>query len=466
MARARARRSRIAGAASAWLLALCATLPACRGPAETRNLVFIVVDTLRWDRLASYGYHRVTSPSLDALAEEGTRFERAYATAPWTMPSIASMITGRYPTGHGVLTAMTAMPQSAITLAEILYGRGFRTAGVVSNHLIMNRRGKGFTQGFEIYQGSESKGHDHMSTDGITNQAIHNLDMLATTGDRFFLFVHYFDPHFNYLPHPEVDFAPPRVGRLDGSHDIHQLRNLLKHLSQQEIDFLMDLYDEEIFFTDTGIARLLDHLRELDLYDETLIVMASDHGEEFREHGWIGHTRTLYQELVRVPFLISSPNQRNQARVVPEPVSLVSILPTVLELLGVEESGLAFHGPSLAGRVRGEPASGSGYVLAEVGFLPPGQPQGAKRAFKKALMGERYKLIRDEETDALELYDLQEDPGETDNLADARPELRDRLVRELDQQLSRARDGATAPDIRHLTDEEIETLRELGYVDP
>jgi arylsulfatase A-like enzyme len=447
------------------VLASLVVAGAC-APPETRNVLFIVVDTLRWDRLASYGHHRVTSPHLDALAEEGVRFEYAYATAPWTMPSVASMITGLYPTGHGVLTAMTGMPLSSRTLAEILRERGFRTAGVVSNHLILNRRGRGFTQGFDVYKGSESKGHDHMSTQGVTEQSLEILDQLAKRDAPFLLFVHYFDPHFNYLAHREVDFAPPRVGRLDGSQDIHQLRRMLARLSKEEIAYLMDLYDEEIHFTDAGIGRLLERLRELDLYDTTLIVVSSDHGEEFRDHGWLGHTRTLYQELVRVPMVISAPGHRSAARVVEEPVSLVSITPTILELVGIEEPGARFHGPSLAGRVRGEPGDGApAYVLAEVGFLPPGMPQGPKRAFKKTLVGPRYKLIRDEESGALELYDLIEDPGETNNLADAKPEVRDRMLRELDAQLARAREGATQPDIKHLTEEEIETLRELGYVD-
>ncbi len=441
-----------------------ALISGCGGPTP-RNAVRIVVDTLRWDRVGAYGHDRDTSPVMDALAAEGVRFEYAYASAPWTMPSVASLITGLYPTGHGVMTAMTGMSKDVHTLPEILRERGFRTGGVVSNHLIRSRLGRGFAQGYDIYRGSEAGGHDHISTGGVTDQAIEMVRDFARTDAPFFLFVHYFDPHFNYRRHPAVGFAPPRVGRLDGRQNIHQLRNLLQELSEAEIDFLLDLYDEEIFFTDAGIGRLLEAVREVGAYDSTIIVLTSDHGEEFRDHGWLGHTRTLYQELIRVPLIISAPGYRGKPRVVPDRVSLVSITPTLLDLLSIEREGLSFHEPSLEGPMSGCGGDAPDFVLTEVGFLPPGIPRGVKRAFKKAIVGERYKLIRDEETGKVELYDLEADPGERNNLADAQPALRNQLLRELDGRLRRARQGATPPDLRHLSDDEIESLRALGYVD-
>ena len=176
---------------------------------------------------------------------------------------------------------------------------------------------------------------------------------------------------------------------------------MLRDLSQQEVDFLLDLYDEEVFFTDAGIGRLLGALRRLDRYDDTIIVVTSDHGEEFREHGWLGHTRTLYQELVRVPLIVSAPGHRGEARVVNEPVSLVSVTPTILDLLGIDAPELSSHEPSLASRMRSDGDGDSSWVLTEVGFLPPGAPRSIKRAFKKGIVGDRFKLIRDEETHAI-----------------------------------------------------------------
>jgi arylsulfatase A-like enzyme len=149
---------------------------------------------------------------------------------------------------------------------------------------------------------------------------------------------------------------------------------------------------------------------------------------------------------------------------VSEPVSLVSITPTILDLLGIDAPELSFHEPSLLRQMRGDGDGEASWVLTEVGFLPPGAPRSVKRAFKKGIIGDRFKLIRDEETHTIELYDLESDPGETHNLADERPELRDRLLGALEDRLRRARVGAQAPDLRHLTDEEIETLRGLGYV--
>ncbi len=139
-----------------------ALISGCGGPTP-RNVVLIVVVPLRWDRVGAYGHDRDTSPVMDALAAEGVRFEHAYASAPWTMPSVASLITGLYPTGHGVMTAMTGMSKKLHTLAEILRERGFRTGGVVSNHLIRSRLGRGFAQGYDSYRASEAGGHDHVS---------------------------------------------------------------------------------------------------------------------------------------------------------------------------------------------------------------------------------------------------------------------------------------------------------------
>ena len=245
------------------------------------NVLFIVVDTLRWDHLGCYGYERNTSPSIDTLASESVRFERAYSAAPWTKPSVASMITGLYPSTHGAAQLKSILPASIDTLAELLSREGFQTAGVVS-HLLVSAL-LGFGQGFDSYLESESRGHDHVSTNGVTNQAIERLEKMAVDGRPFLLFVHYFDPHYNYLRHPEYGFAAEAGGRLTGTENINQLRRMLDSLTHEEIGFLLDLYDEEIRFTDAGIGRLLSRFRELGLYDDTLIILTSDHGEEFLE---------------------------------------------------------------------------------------------------------------------------------------------------------------------------------------
>jgi arylsulfatase A-like enzyme len=436
------------------------------GSPRPRNVLLIVIDTLRWDHLGAYGYERDTSPAIDALAARGVRFERAYATAPWTMPSMASMITGLYPSGHGVKSVMSETSPSLHTLAEILRERGYQTAAVVSNRLIASPLESGFAQGYDIYQAGEARGHDHVSTRGVTDQAIRILERFAEGGQRFLLFVNYFDPHFNYRHHREIGFAPPRVGRLDGRQDIGELREMPDDLSDEELRFLRDLYDEEIRLTDAGIARLLARLEELGLAEQTLVVLTADHGEEFKERGWLGHTRSLYEELMRVPLVIRTPGLWGTPRVVETPVSLVSLTPTVLDLLGIGIEGFDFQGPSLAPSVLGRRGTEPGALITEVDYVLPGDPRSKKRAFKKAIIDGRFKLIRDDESQRIELYDLEADPAERTNLAEERPELRERLLRELEVRLEQAaRGGVTAPE-RQLEEQEIEALRELGYVDP
>jgi arylsulfatase A-like enzyme len=429
-------------------------------------VLLIVIDTLRWDHIGAYGYERDTAPAIDALAAQGVRFERAYATAPWTMPSVASMITGLYPSGHGVKTVKSGVPMSLHTLAEILGERGYQAAAVVSSRLLINKREKGFAQGYHIYEKRHARGHGHISTEGVTDDAIRILELFAAEGHWFLLFVNYFDPHFNYLPHRDVGFAPERVGRLDGRQGIEELREMVSGFSDEELRFLRDLYDEEIRHTDAGIGRLLTRLEELGLAEDTLVVLTADHGEEFRDHGWIGHTETLYEELMRVPLVIRMPGARRVPRVVEAPVSLVSLTPTILDLLGIDIAEFDFHGSSLAPWVlgRGDPEPDSPVV--EVDFVLPGDPPSGKRTLKKGIVDERFKLIRDDESRRIELYDLDADPGERRNLAEERPELRDRLLRELDARLERAARAAVAVPERHLAEEEVKALRELGYIDP
>lgn len=421
------------------------------------NLLLIVVDTLRRDALGVYGAERDTSPALDAFAAGAVRFERAYAPAPWTLPSVASLLTGLHPGGHGVSSPRASLPAEAETLAERLSARGYATAGVVS-HVALGTR-SGFDQGHARYRDSEARGHDYISTEGVTRQALELLDELAAGGAPFFLFVHYFDPHYDYERHPEVGFAPPAASRVDGSEPVMELQRRLEELDAADVALLRALYHEEVRHTDAGIGRLLDRLAALGLAERTLVAVSADHGEEFMERGWLGHTRTLYDELVRVPLLIRAPGVR--PAVVAEPVSLVSLTPTLLELLGIEVSGQRFHAPSLAELVRGEAPAPGDAVLTQVDYVPIFLPQ--TRTHKSALVAGRHKLIRDEASGRLELYDLLDDPGEWRDLSSVQPELTSRLAAQLDDRLRRTARGRLGSAPREVSPEELELLRGLGY---
>jgi arylsulfatase A-like enzyme len=238
------------------------------------------------------------------------------------------------------------------------------------------------------------------------------------------------------------------------------LRKLGGDLREDELRLLRDLYDEEIRFTDQGIGELLARLAQLSPPDRTLVAMTADHGEEFLEHGWLGHTRNLYDVLLRVPLIVRAPGIA--PGVVERPVSTVSLLPTLLDLLGLA-AGEALHGRSLVPEMRGE--SGPDEALfAEVDFLPVFDP--AKRAAKKALIAEGFKLIRDERSGQVELYDLGADPGERVDLSRARPGHTRQLLAQLERAASEAGRGGLPGQRREPSREELERLQALGYGAP
>jgi arylsulfatase A-like enzyme len=433
----------------------------CREPVPL-NVLLIVVDTLRFDHVGCYGHPRDTSPAIDRLASEGVRFERAYATAPWTKPSVASMITGLYPSAHGANLLESTVDESLRTLAEILRDRGYATGGVVSHAMLTTRRG--FAQGFEIYREGDARGHRYVSTPGVTSKAIGLLDRFSQEERPFFLFVHYFDPHYSFVRHPGIGFAEADAGRLSGNETVHELRSMLHELTEDELRFLRDLYDEEIRFTDEGIDRLLAQVWELGLDANTLIVVTADHGEEFRERGWLGHTRSLYEELLRVPLIVRVPGAAARARTVSEPVSLVSLTPTILELIGIDPGDIRFQGESLAAQIQGGAAVRPGTIFAEVDYRAGDLELPIKRAQKKAIIKGRFKLIRDDSTGGIEVYDLERDAGEQKDLSGLHPRLKGELHHMLETTLQRVRKGAAEGGVRELSEEELEQLRGLGYL--
>jgi arylsulfatase A-like enzyme len=452
--------------ARAWAVPIAAAFFAagCGGDrAAPRNVLLIVVDTLRADHLSAYGYDRDTSPALTRLADAGVRFDRAYAPASWTKPSMASIVTGQYPHRHGLNLPLEMLSGSAVTLAERLLQAGFATAGVVS-HVFMAGR-IGFGQGFETFDTAEAKGHANVSSAGVTKRARKALERLDADERPFFLFVHYFDPHYKYQRHPQYAYAPESVGRLRGGENIHDLRAMGPSLDSEELAFLGSVYDEEIRFTDAAIGELLDALTGFGRDDDTLVVVTADHGEELLERGWLGHTRTLYDEVIRVPLIVRVPAHAERGRVVEIPVSLVSVMPTILDYFGIDAPDAGFQGPSLRPLIDGDSDVELPPVRSEVRFivLNPKSVNFDKVAFKRALIDGRYKLIKDFKAQSYELYDLERDPDESENLASTRPEL----LREMLLALTRTQGvEADAGDRGSTLDpKDAELLRKLGYID-
>ena len=448
-------------------LVLAALVPGCTGAPATEekrpNVLLIVVDTLRVDRLGCYGAERETSPAIDEFAADAVRFERAYSTAPWTIPSVASMFTGRFPGSHATSSFDLQLPDELDTLAELLRSSGYSTAGVVSHFALDSRHN--FDQGFEVYLESEALGHDHLSTEGVTRQALEQLDRLAGGEAPFLLFAHYFDPHYNYQPHPEFGFAAASAGRLDGTQPMRLLLQMESSMSREELAFLRDLYDGEIRYTDRGVGRLLQRLDELGLKEETVVVLTADHGEEFLDHGKLGHTSSLYEELIHVPLIVRDPGREAAGpAVVACPVSLVSLMPTLLGLVGLEFEEDRFQGSSLVPLLAGDEPADKALLFAELDFVPVREGRQVGVVHKKAVLGERFKLIRDDPTGTFELYDLAADPRELTNLAETDAARLSQLQEALERALAFAVSAAVAPQPRELDESEIERLKSLGYV--
>ena len=473
-------------------------LPACGGapsapalPADAPNVLLVQVDTLRVDRLGFAGHDRPTSPAMDELAARSLVFDRAYAPSPWTLPSMASIHTGLYPSSHGLQRPKDAIPPEARTLAEVLAQAGYRTDSIVANFLVNPYFGH--SQGFATFDTEDAKGDQHVSTPGVTARA---LDLLADYADDapedgpFFLSLLYFDPHYDWLAHGLGFAADGPVGRLTGEETIDELRELAatgEGMTDAEVDELRARYDEEIALTDGGIGQLLAALDTLGLADDTLVVLTADHGEEFLEHGWLGHTRFLYEGMVHVPLLVHDPRATGSFGThVDTVVSTVSVMPTVLDLVGLDPE---LHGPdepSLADFVRkpfladalqphdhGLDERVDGRVFLEVDFVPTQEKNLAKVAHLQGVVSRDLKWIVDTETGAVEAYDLRDDPGETRNLAPAWLAGDDpadattaaAMQRFLDAWRAACVERALPRHQGNWSEEELDQLSKLGYLD-
>lgn len=275
---------------------------------DAPNIVYIVMDTQRADRLGCYGYRRNVSPNIDALAERGTLFEDAFATSSWTWPSTASMLTGLLPDEHGVTdNAHCTLSHSLETLAEALQARGYTTAAVSGNPLIVERRQ--FDQGFEDFDGSVP--HFRMS-DEIVPGALRWLREHA--GARFFLYLHLVDPHTPHRPHPEealrLRLDPPPPGWPERGADgipVHP-ESQGYEVTPEVRKYMSDEYDASVATGDRWVGEVLDELARLGLTERTLVCFTSDHGEGLLDHGLRGHGNSVYVEEVKVPLIFAGPD--------------------------------------------------------------------------------------------------------------------------------------------------------------
>lgn len=428
-------------------------------PEKRPDLVLITVDTLRADHLGLYGHDRPTSPAITKLGREGIVFQQAFASAPWTLPSMASIHTGKPPHVHGAFTNGRPIDAALPTVAEALDRAGYRTIAVTSHAFV--GRGYGFDRGFDTFDDRNQADHRGSTSQALTEAALAHLaeDRDAPT----FLWVHYFDPHYSYERHPEYGIATGMSGRFGDVIDFESPdgRELLD-MNRSELEYMRDVYDEEIAHTDHWIGRLVEGVRDADRDRAAIFVLTADHGEAFLERGRLAHGRDLYDELIRVPLVISGDIDRTIRGVgTRRPVETAAVATTLLGLAGIEED--PFAGVDLVDTALNRQTPP--FAVSE------GSYARGRDGRKVALIDGDWKLIHDLESEGFELYNRRADPAERKNLIDDEKSQRklemlmapllerSQAVREV--YASRAPVAAARPSA-----EETARLRALGYLEP
>jgi arylsulfatase A-like enzyme len=313
-----------------------------------RLVIWIEVDTLRADALGCYGAGLLgegagsPTPHLDGLAEQGLRFDAAYSTAPWTLPSLASALTGKWPWEHGTTRLLSSLAEGHVTMAERLASHGFRTGGVMTNFVATEAYG--FAQGFELWDDSLAQGHVGSSAAAAAQIMLDQYDSLSESGDPIFLFGLFFEPHWVYEPSEDPAYGTSQGSRVAATEDIWELRSLAAKgaLTDADLSDLVALYAGEVAKVDAAIGQLIEGLKQRGAWDDALVLFTADHGELLGERDWIGHTVNLADELVRVPMILRIPTADGllgAGTSFPTPVSQVDLHSTLLELAGVEPQG-------------------------------------------------------------------------------------------------------------------------------
>jgi len=424
------------------------------------NIILIVIDTLRADHVGCYGYRRNTTPNIDHLAQETVLFKNAISPASWTLPAIAALLTSQYPCVLGIYDAPAVINQTYPLLSQLLKQYGYTTAGVFSHVLLSSRLG--FGRGFDSYHDKTSPYRRAGATSSEVTQQ--TLALLQKEHEQpFFLFLHYFDPHYNFILHEQYDYYPQYRGGLRSNHPIIKLWRMRHELSEDDMRYLLALYDSEIAFTDEHIGRLLDELKEKGFYDDSIIIVTSDHGEEFMERGWIGHCTTLYQELLHVPLIMKFPGFK--PRIIDPSAGLIDIMPTVYRHLGLKIPD-ALEGRALD-LSRGH-STATGPIFSETFNPQVHQPETAEPiAFRAIVLGD-WKLIYDEIRNSRQVYNLSDDPHERNNLSaqhSERNRVLERLLSKwLDYVKTKQKPGTIKDASELFTPEQRKQLESLGYL--
>lgn len=438
--------------------------PAASDPPE--QIIVISADALRADHLGSYGYERQTSPNLDAFAKDGVLFENAVSQSSWTLPSFSSLFTSVYPSFHRAYSFDVRPLTSELSLIPEIQDQGYATAAFVNNPCLYPLQG--FSQGFDRYDYGVRSEQDRIE---------HALEWIQRMKNRrFFLMLHLMKPHEPYAAPPPYSSAymPVSPRKLDTStRSLDEIDSSCKKLPDEDLRYLIAQYDGEVLYLDHLLSRFFNRLKQLDVYDNALIVFLSDHGEEFREHQRLLHGTSVYQEQIHIPLIMKFPQNYSRKNIrIPRYVETIDVLPTVLDVIRADAPKYV-QGKSLLPLIgRGTSSGKEDLLLSETQI-----------AGKAAMVQGHYKYVfttnaKDFEASAVpcsvrkkeELYDLQADPRERKDILAQHPEIADHFRKqrlEYENKVSEflKKRGPAVSSTPYILDETVkEELRALGYI--
>ena len=430
-------------------------------PAQGPNVVFILIDALRQDHLGCYGYQRDTSPAIDELARQGVVFNHAYSSAPWTKASVASFFTSQHPNNHGALSHNNMLPERPLTFAEVLKNQGYNTYFLTAGNYTIDKK-YNFNQGFDYFF------DDRIDAAQLTGNFLSLLPKLQDK--RFFAYIHYMDVHLPYNKNKYNDWftrnkpANPRLEPGKISHKIVKKMAVSNQLSKGDKNYLESLYDGQIKFVDENIKRIIAAFKSNHMLDNTLVIITSDHGEEFWDHRNFEHGHTMYNELLRVPLVIVGNKLKHLA--IDARVRLIDLLPTVIDILKVKAHHYNLKGTGFLNLLKGEKKEPGRPVFA-MGTLYGDEKYCLIQDNNKIIIntGNRKgkgKLVGPRNKSKLEFYDIAKDPLETENLAASQPENAGRFKTLLDKYI---RNQAVYKSKKRTMDKKTKKqLKSLGYL--
>ncbi len=468
------------------------------------NILLIVMDTMRVDHMSCFGYHKKTTPHIDKCAQDAFIYKKAYSTASWTLPSVASILTGTYPGYHGAHRAKTSkkhspmnkLDEKKVTIAESLKQVGYNTAGIVSCTFLT--KGFGLHQGFNYFDDRIPSYLFALSTFGalrFLNYFFPLIDYLSSKGyygykvatqinksalswierngkmTPFFLFLHYFDPHHPYLPEKlgtAKENVPDKIRkryRRENANYVKMEHGIIypvfwskKPLLRDEKKYLIHNYDREIALLDEKIGEIFEKLKEMDIYDHTLIIITADHGESFGEHNLMLHGVSLYEDNIRVPLIIKYPFHDKQKEVIDHPVSLSGIVPTILSYLSIE----------IPDYIQGSPfISRNKQKIIAQNFRDPSwnQRERTKRFDQDliSLIVGDYKYIKSVGGED-KLFNIEGDPGETNNLIGGKALIAENIKKILEGYIKDLGLFEIKGETAEMNQSVMQNLKALGYI--